>query len=58
MWRKDLKLNAARCLPGTHATVRLTQKAFVTSDSRVKRDFDLGDVEEEKDHCYLDMIRR
>ena len=30
-WRKDLKLNAARCLPGTHATARLTQKAFVTS---------------------------
>ena len=38
LWRKDLKLNAARCLPGTHATVRLTQKAFVTSGSRVKRD--------------------
>ena len=31
LWRKDLKLNAARCLPGTHATARLTQKAFVTS---------------------------
>ena len=36
-WRKDLKLNAAPCLPGTHATVRLTQEAFVTSGSRVKR---------------------
>ena len=31
LWRRDLKLNAARCLPGTHATARLTQKAFVTS---------------------------
>ena len=35
--------------PGTHATVRLTQKAFVTSGSRVKRVFDLGDVKVEKD---------
>ena len=31
------QLNAAPCLPGTHATVRLTQEAFVTSGSRVKR---------------------
>ena len=37
-WRKDLKLSAAPCLPGTHATVRLTHEAFVTSGSRVKRD--------------------
>ena len=35
--RMKSQLNAARCLPGTHATVRLTQKAFVTSGSRVKR---------------------
>ena len=37
-WRKDLKLNAARCFTGTHANVRFTQETFVTSDSRVKRD--------------------
>ena len=37
-WRKDLKMNAARCFTGTHANVRLTQETFVTSDSRVKRD--------------------
>ena len=37
-WRKDLKLNAARCFTGTYAYVRFTQETFVTSDSRVKRD--------------------
>ena len=31
------QIERARCFPGTHATVRLTQKAFVTSGSRVKR---------------------
>ena len=36
-WRKDLKLNAARCFTRTHATVRLTEEKFVTSGSRVKR---------------------
>ena len=36
-WRKDLKLNAARCFTGTHATVRFTKETFVTSGSRVKR---------------------
>ena len=36
-WRKDLKLNAARCFSGTHATVRVTEEAVVTSGSRVKR---------------------
>ena len=35
-WRKDLKLNAARCFSGTHATVRFTEGTFVTSSSRVK----------------------
>ena len=25
-WRKDLKLNAARCFSGTHATVRFAKK--------------------------------
>ena len=38
LWRKYLKLNAARCLSGTHATVKFTQETFVTSGSRVKRD--------------------
>ena len=36
-WRKDLKLNAARCCTGTHATVRVTEETFVTSGSCVKR---------------------
>ena len=31
----------------THATVRFTRKTFVTSDSRVKRVFDQGDVKVE-----------
>ena len=35
---EGLKLNAARCCTGTHATVRCTKETFVTSDSRVKRD--------------------
>ena len=34
--RNDLKLNAARCFSGTHATVRVTEEAVVTSGSRVK----------------------
>ena len=36
-WRKDLKLNAALCFSGTHATVRFTKETVVTSGSRVKR---------------------
>ena len=36
-WRKVLKLNAARCFTGTHATVRFTKETFVTSGCRVKR---------------------
>ena len=36
-WRKDLKMNAARCFTGTHANVRLTEETVVTSGSRVKR---------------------
>ena len=35
-WRKDLKLNAARCFSGTHATVRVTEEAVVTSGSCVE----------------------
>ena len=36
-WRNDLKLNAARCFSGTHATVRFSKETVVTSGSRVKR---------------------
>ena len=46
-WRKDLKLNAAQCFSGTHASVRFTRETFV--GSRVKRVLDLGDVKVEKD---------
>ena len=35
-WRNDLKLNAARCFSGTHATVRFTKETVMTSGSRVK----------------------
>ena len=35
-WRKDLKLNASQCFSGTHATVRVTEEAVVTSGSCVK----------------------
>ena len=48
-WRNDLKLNAARCFSGTHATVRVTEEAVVTSGSCVECVFDLGDVKVEKD---------
>ena len=30
-WRKVVKLNAARCFLGMHATVRLTKETFMTS---------------------------
>ena len=33
---EDLKLNAARCFSGTHATVRVTEEAVVTSGSCVE----------------------
>ena len=36
-WRKDLRLNAARCFSGTRATVRFSKETVVTSGSRVKR---------------------
>ena len=36
-WRKDLKLNAARCFSGTRATVRVSKATVVTSGCRVKR---------------------
>ena len=35
-WRKDFKLNAARCFSGAHATVRFTKETVRTSGSRVK----------------------
>ena len=46
-WRKDLKLNAARCSSGTHATVRFSQSN--SRDKRLPREacFDLGDVKVE-----------
>ena len=46
-WRKDLKLNAARCFSGTHATVRFTRRNI--RDKRIPREafFDLGDVKVE-----------
>ena len=47
-WRKELKLNAARCFTGTHATVRFTKGTFVTSGCRVKFAFDQDDVKMEK----------
>ena len=49
LWRKYLKLNAARCFAGTHATVGFTRETFVTSGSRVKRVLIWGDVKVEKD---------
>ena len=36
-WRDDLKLNAARCFSGTHATVRFIEETVVTSATCVKR---------------------
>ena len=36
-WRNDLKLNAARCFSGTHATVRFSKETVVTSGTRLKR---------------------
>ena len=36
-WRKDLKLNAARCCSGTHAAVRFSKATVVTSGSRMQR---------------------
>ena len=36
-WRKDLKLNAARCCTRTHANVRVSKATVVTSGCRVKR---------------------
>ena len=47
-WRMDLKLNAARCFSGTHATESYQRN---TRDTRLPREacFDLGDVKVEKD---------
>ena len=43
-WRKDLKLNAARCFSGTHATREIYQRS--SRDKRLPREacLDLGDV--------------
>ena len=42
------QIERARCLPGTHATVRFTQRSI--RDKRIPREafFDLGDVKVEK----------
>ena len=49
-WRKDHKLNAARCFSGTHASVRFTRETFV--DNRLPREacFDQGDVKVDETH--------
>ena len=41
------KLNASRCFSGTHLAGRFAKETFTTSDSRVKRVFDQGDVKVE-----------
>ena len=48
-WRKDLKLNAARCFSGTHADREIYQRNI--RDKRLPGEacFDLGDVKVEKD---------
>ena len=47
-WRKDLKLNAAWCFSGTHATVRFARNS---RDQRIPREacFDQGGCQVEKD---------
>ena len=40
----ELKLNAARCFSGTHATVRFTTERVVTSGSHREACFHFGDV--------------
>ena len=44
-WRKDFKLNAARCFTGTHASVSFTRETFVGLPREAC--FDLGDVKVE-----------
>ena len=48
-WRKDLKLNAHGVTQGHMPPFRFTRQTFVTSGSRLKTCFDLGDVKLEKD---------
>ena len=43
-WRTVLKLTAARCFIGTHARVRFTKEAVVTSGFPREACLDLGDV--------------
>ena len=46
-WRKDLRLNAARCFSGTHATREIFQRS--SRDKRFPREacFEFGDVKVE-----------
>ena len=52
-WRKDIRLDAARCFSGTHASVRFTRETFV--DKRLPREacFDLGVDKVDETHCDL-----
>ena len=48
LWRTVLKLTAARCFFGTHATVRFTKQTVVTIGS-FEACFDQGDVKVENE---------
>ena len=48
-WRKDLRLNAARCFSVTHTTVRFTKETLVTKRLPREACFELGGVKVEKD---------
>ena len=52
-WRKDLKLNAARCFSGAHAIVTVTKGTFVTKRLPREACFDKDDVKVER-HCDLE----
>ena len=43
-WRKDLRLNAARCFSVKHTTVRFTKETLVTSGSHREACFHQGYV--------------
>ena len=52
-WRKDLKLNAARCFSGTRATVRVSKATVVTKRLPREACFDQGGCQVEKDVVTL-----
>ena len=43
-WRKDIRLDAALCFSGTHASVRFTRETFVTRRLPREACLDLDDV--------------